>query len=144
MHHRWQERLGESRNRVGSIDDGSQRRDQCTCLNHFPTKSIMAHDDAEVAKLTGTELTPGAGVAFGLNTVSSILQALQPVRDRVFERLVFRAPTMPDGQSGAPQQAPVVADGSVLIAIGPVNVIGFTLERIRNLLQERTVSHCTQ
>ena len=128
IHHRWQERLGEGSAKLGSV---TKQRNQSTSLNHFPTESIYAHSRTRIERLMQNSKNSEA-VKKVVVTQTVVLNALQPVRDRVFERLVFRSSKF----TGA---TPGVIDGSVLIAIGPVNVVGYSLERITELLEGQPV-----
>ena len=51
----------------------------------------------------------------------------------MYDRLVFRQKVF-EGFEGA--QNSMVKDGSVLVAIGPINVFGLPLENVRQILTE--------
>lgn len=127
IHHKWSERAGLHRGQ--STND--MPKPQATHLQDFPTQTLFAikiGGEDQNLKNTWPEDVKG-------NSVDHVLMALHPVKGRLLEHLVFRAAQFSGSISVD------VTDGSILIAIGPVNVIGYPLHQIKCLLETVVCHH---
>ena len=121
IHHRWAERLGEGGGLLHN-GGGKKRRPQSTFLTQFPTEAIFAdHARAQTDPWQGK------------NSADKILASLKSVKDGLVEKLVFQKGVF-EGFEGTINSG--VNDGSVLVSVGPINVHGFSLDQVRNILRE--------